>query len=65
MKFQSNSTRNLLNSVSGNEIKKLTKEIKETIAAGFGNKRKRIFTSAELWRIQNRKKDIFSRRTFF
>lgn len=65
MKLQSNSTRNLLNSLTSNEIKNLTTEVKETIARGFIKGRKRIFTSAELWNIQRNKKNISGRRIYF
>jgi hypothetical protein len=65
MKFQSNSFRNLLDSLTINEVKNLTKEVKETIAAEFSNERKRVFTSAELWKIQRNKKNVFNRRAYF
>jgi hypothetical protein len=63
MKFQTTSFRNLLDSLTINEVKNLAKEVKETIAAEFSNERKRNFTSAELWSIQNRKKYTFNRRS--
>ncbi len=64
MKFHSNNTQNLLVSLTGKEIKNLTIEVKETIAAGFQKDRKRIFSAAELWNIQRQKKIIPGRRIY-
>jgi hypothetical protein len=63
MKFQTTSFRNLLDSLTNNEIRNPTKEVKETFSTEFSNERKRNFTSAELWSIQNRKKYTFNRRS--
>jgi hypothetical protein len=64
MKFQSNKSLNLLDSLTSNEIKNLTIQVKETIAPEFIKDRKRTFTSSELWDIQRRKRNI-SRRSYF
>jgi hypothetical protein len=61
MKLQSNT---LLENLTGKELKILTTEVKETIAI-FKKDRKRIFSAAELWNIQRRKKNVFLRRSFF
>jgi len=65
MKFQPTRFRNLLSSLTSNEIKNLTLEVKETIAPEFKEERKRIFSSADLWNIQRRKKNISGRRFYF
>lgn len=59
MKLQSN---NLLDNLTTNEIKFLTTEVKETICKDFVKKRKRIFTAAEFWEIQRRKKNRLVKR---
>ena len=51
MKLQSN---NLLETLTTNEIKNLTAEVKETVMPNFKTERKRIFSAAELWDIQRR-----------
>ncbi len=61
MKLQSNT---LLESLTKKELNILTTEVKETIA-NFKKDRKRIFSAAELWDIQRRKKNLFFKRSFF
>jgi hypothetical protein len=46
------------------EIKNLTIETKETLAPGFLKERKRIFTAADLWNIQAKKKRVAYRRAY-
>ena len=48
MKLQSNSIRNLLNSLTSNEIKNLTTEVKETIDEGFRKEIKKILPNAKI-----------------
>ena len=62
MKFQSN---NLLENLTSQEVKILTTEVKETLATGFKKEKKRIFSAAEYWDIQRRKKNLFSTRSYF
>ena len=65
MKFQSNNTKNLLESLTSNEIKNLTIEVRETIAHGFKKEKRKIFSAADLWNIQRQRKSILSRRLYF
>ncbi|MEO6837081.1 MAG: hypothetical protein ABI261_00455 [Ginsengibacter sp.] len=65
MKFQSTNTKNLLESLTNNEIKNLTIEVRETIAQGFKKEKKRIFSAADLWNIQRQKRNILGRRLHF
>lgn len=60
MKTQNN---NLLNKLNSNELVKLTQEVKETIALSVSNTNK-IFSAADLWRIQNSRKSRTLRRVF-
>lgn len=60
MKIQNN---NLLNKLNSNELVKLTQEVKETIALSVSNTNK-IFSAADLWRIQNSRKSRTLRRVF-
>ena len=59
MKLQSN---NLLESLSIQELKILTIEIKETVSKNFKNKKKRNFTVADLWNIHRQRKRSFPKR---
>ncbi|HXR83707.1 MAG TPA: hypothetical protein VN722_05330 [Hanamia sp.] len=61
MKLQSNT---LLENLTRNELNILTTEVKETIAI-FKKDRKKIFSAAQLWDIQRRKKNILLRRSLF
>ena len=65
MKLQSNTRHNLLDSLTNNEIKNLTLQIRETVASGFINQKRRIFSAAELWNIQRTKKNVSFRRNYF
>ena len=65
MKFQSNNTKNLLETLTNNEIKNLTIEVRETIAQGFKQEKRRIFSAADLWNIQRRKRNLLGRRLYF
>ncbi|HUZ57381.1 MAG TPA: hypothetical protein VMU83_01200 [Hanamia sp.] len=62
MKLQSN---NLLENLTTNEIKFLTTEVKEIVCKSFLRERKRNFTAAELWDIQRRKKNLFTKKFAF
>ncbi|HEY5370224.1 MAG TPA: hypothetical protein VIJ75_14670 [Hanamia sp.] len=62
MKLQSNT---LLETLTKNEIKFLTTEVKETVCNNFTKLRKRNFTAADLWNIQRRKKNLFIKRFSF
>ena len=65
MKFKSNNTKNLLESLTNNEIKNLTIEVRETIAQEFKKEKKRIFSAADLWNIQRQKRNLLGRRLYF
>lgn len=65
MKFQSNNTKNLLELLTNNEIKNLTIEVRETIAHGFKEEKRKIFSAADLWNIQRQRKNISGRRFYF
>ncbi len=62
MKLQSN---NLLETLTEKEIKFLTTEVKETVCTNFIKERKRNFTAADLWDIQRRKRNFFSKKLAF
>jgi len=62
MKFQSN---NLLENLTRQEFKTLTTEVKETLATDLKKEKKRIFSAAQYWDIQRRKKNLFSTRNYF
>lgn len=62
MKLQSN---NLLETLTEKEIKFLTTEVKERICTDFIKERKRNFTAADLWDIQRRKRNFFSKKLVF
>ena len=59
MKLQSG---NLLATITEKEIKFLTAEVKETVCTNFIKERKRNFTTANLWDIQRRKRNLFSKK---
>ena len=61
MKFQSN---NLLESLSKNDLKVLTTQVKETLSPDFKKEKKRNFTPAQLWNIYRRRKNTFSFRVY-
>ncbi|MGN6604088.1 MAG: hypothetical protein ACTHK8_16650 [Ginsengibacter sp.] len=62
MKLQSN---NLLEQLTGNEIKTLTTQVKETVSKDCKKSKKRIFSAAEFWAIQRRKKILYTQRFAF
>lgn len=61
MKLQSN---NLLENLTRTELKILTTEVKETVCAHFKNERKKIFSAAQLWDIQRRRKNLSSQKFY-
>ncbi len=63
MKLQSNN--NLLESLTNQELKILTTELKETICKNFKKEKKRNFTTAQLWNIHRRGKSFYSKRLVF
>ncbi len=56
---------NLLETLTNNEVKNLTTEVKETLALNFKNEKRKIFSAAELWNIQRRRKNISSRKFYY
>ena len=62
MKLQSN---NLLENLTKQELKFLTAEVKETVAKNFKKERKRVFSAADLWSIQRRRKNLYIKRFAF
>lgn len=59
MKLTSN---NLLETLNYEELKNLTKEVRETIAVVNTKSAKKVFTSADLWNVQRRRRFINARR---
>ena len=62
MKLQSN---NLLENLTKGEIKILTTEVKEMVATNCKKEKKRIFSAAEFWDIQRRKRNLYTKRFAF
>lgn len=62
MKLESD---NLLKNLTLSEFKYLTAEVKETVAKDYQKERKRIFSAADLWNIQRRRKNISVKRMIF
>ncbi len=62
MKLYSN---NLLQNLTKDELKNLTIEVQETMAKEFKNEKKRIFSVAQYWDIQRRKRNFNSKRFAF
>ncbi|HSV10378.1 MAG TPA: hypothetical protein VLI68_06390 [Hanamia sp.] len=62
MKLQSNK---LLENLTRTELKNLTTEVKETVCTNFKNERKKIFSAAQLWDMQRRRKNLYSQKYFF
>jgi len=56
VKVQLNQTGRILKSLSNEEIKFLTNEVKETLCMDFKSDRKKVFSAAQLWHIQRREK---------
>lgn len=63
MKLQSNNP--LLENLAKEELKDLTMQVKETVAKEFLTEKKRIFSVAQFWDIQRRKKNWYSKRFAF
>jgi len=62
MKLYSN---NLVENLTKDELANLTLEVKETMAKEFKNEKKRIFSVAQYWDIQRRKRNFNSKRFAF
>lgn len=62
MKLESN---NLLENLTRGELEILTAEVKETVATDFKKEKKRIFSAADLWDIQRRRKNLLVKRIMF
>lgn len=62
MKLQSN---NLLENLTRTELKNLTTEVKETVLINFKKERKRVFSAAQLWDIQRRRKNVYVQKLYF
>jgi hypothetical protein len=62
MKLQSN---NLLENLAKEDLKNLTIQVKETVAKEFKNEKKRIFSAAQFWDLQRRKRNLYSKRFAF
>lgn len=62
MKLQSN---NLLENLAKDELKSLTIQVKETVAKEYKNEKKRVFSAAQFWDIQRRKRNLYSKRFAF
>ena len=59
MKKQSNT---LFSGISKEQVENLTTIVKETIAAGYIQAQTKLFTAADLWKIQSQKKGFGQRR---
>jgi hypothetical protein len=59
MKKQSNT---LFTGISKGQVENLTTIVKETIAAGYNQAQTKLFTAADLWKIQRQKKGFSQRR---
>jgi len=62
MKLYSN---NLLENLTKDELKNLTLQVKETMAKEFKKEKKRIFSAAQYWDMQRRKRNFISKRFAF
>jgi hypothetical protein len=62
MKLQSNK---LLENLTNEEIKSLTLQVNETVAKDRNNEKKRIFSAADFWDIQRRKRNLLTKRFAF
>lgn len=63
MKLQSNNS--MLENLAKDELKNLALQVKETVAKEFLNEKKRIFSAAQFWDIQRRKRNLYSKRFAF
>jgi hypothetical protein len=64
VKVQLNQTDSILKSLSNEEIKFLTNEVKETLCMDFKSDRKKVFSAAQLWHIQRRKKNVSFQKSY-
>lgn len=64
MKLQLNQIESILKSLSNEEIKFLTIEVKETLCMDFKSNRKKVFSAAQLWNIQRRKKNVSFQKSY-
>ncbi len=64
MKLQLNQTDSILKSLSNEEIKFLTNEVKEIFCMDFKSDRKKVFSAAQLWNIQSRKKNVSFQKSY-
>lgn len=51
-----------LTQVTNMSLQKLTTVVEETIASGFKQEEKKVFSSADLWNIQRNKRSFVQRR---
>lgn len=58
MRLQLNQTESILKSLSNEEIRFLTNEVKETLCMDFKSNRKKAFSAAQLWNVQRSKKNV-------
>lgn len=61
MKRQS---KTLFASISTNQLDHLTSVVNETLATGFNHPKDKIFTAADLWKIQRQGKTTINKRHF-
>jgi hypothetical protein len=64
VKVQLNQTDSILKSLSNEEIKFLTNEVKETLCMDFKSDRKKVFSAAQLSHIQRRKKNVSFQKSY-
>ena len=57
-------TNNLLESLTSEEVKTLTTEIRETVAF-IKKEKKRTYSVGEYWDMQRRRRNLFSTRAYF
>lgn len=53
---------NLFAAIAKSTLAGLTNEVKETLAEGFSQQPKKVFTAADLWNIQRQRKSMLQRR---
>lgn len=54
--------KNIFSTISQNEMKNLTEEVKETMAFEFAPAKEKVFTAADLWSIHRQTRTRISRR---
>jgi hypothetical protein len=64
MKLQLNQTESILKSLSNEEIRFLTNEVKETLCMNLKGNRKKVFSAAQLWNIQRGKKNVSFQKSY-